>query len=153
VPGTRGNIDHLIVAPAGVFVVDAKNYRGEIRIRNRGSIFRSDPGLFVGRRDCTKLADGLGWQIAAVTEALRATGVDPLPRVTPVLCFIDGDWPLISAPSEYAGVRLESPKSIKKLLAAADVLSAEAIALWARSLAAAFPPKQIDHGGKNCLRP
>lgn len=26
VPGTSGNIDHVVVAPAGVFVVDAKRY-------------------------------------------------------------------------------------------------------------------------------
>ena len=30
VPGTRGNIDHIVVAPAGVFVVDAKRYEGRI---------------------------------------------------------------------------------------------------------------------------
>jgi hypothetical protein len=34
VRGTRGNIDHLVITPAGVFVVDAKFYRGVIEIRN-----------------------------------------------------------------------------------------------------------------------
>jgi hypothetical protein len=28
IPGTRANIDHLVVAPWGVFVIDAKNYKG-----------------------------------------------------------------------------------------------------------------------------
>jgi hypothetical protein len=28
VPGTRGNLDHLVVGPASVFVVDAKHYPG-----------------------------------------------------------------------------------------------------------------------------
>ena len=36
VPGTRGNIDHIVVGPAGVFVIDAKNYQGKIEVRNRG---------------------------------------------------------------------------------------------------------------------
>jgi hypothetical protein len=32
VPGTRGNIDHIVIAPAGVFVVDAKSYEGSIEL-------------------------------------------------------------------------------------------------------------------------
>jgi len=122
---TRANIDHVVIAPAGVFVVDAKNYRGTIAIRNRGWFFRPDHRLFVGRRDCSAQATGLGWQVEAVTVALAAAGVDPLPPVTPVLCFIDGEWPLFSAPDEYAGVRLEGTGSIRKLVAAPTVLSRE----------------------------
>ena len=110
VPGTRGNIDHVVVAPAGVFVVDAKRYEGRIEIRNHGWFLRPDERLHVGRRDCSALADGMGWQVAAVEKALLAAGVEPLPPVTPVLCFIDGDWPLISPPDVFRGVRLEGPE-------------------------------------------
>src|SRR4029079_13824177 len=59
VPGTRGNIDHVVVAPAGVFVIDAKRYEGRIEVRNRCNIFRPNHRLYVGRRDCSALADGL----------------------------------------------------------------------------------------------
>jgi len=52
VPRTRGNIDHIVVAPAGVFVVDAKQYQGRIQIRNHGWFMRPDERLHVGRRDC-----------------------------------------------------------------------------------------------------
>jgi len=48
VPGTRGNIDHIVIAPAGVFVVDAKHYQGSIEIRNRGWLLRPDHRLYVG---------------------------------------------------------------------------------------------------------
>src|SRR4051794_39616386 len=58
VPGTRGNIDHIVVAPAGVFVVDAKNYRGRIDIRDRGWFLRPDHRLYVGRRDCSNRSRG-----------------------------------------------------------------------------------------------
>lgn len=60
VPGTKGNLDHVVVASAGVFVVDAKRYQGRIEIRNRGWFFRPDDRLYVGRRDCSDLADGAG---------------------------------------------------------------------------------------------
>src|SRR5207302_1764729 len=48
---TRGNIDHIIVGPAGVFVVDAKHYEGLIRIRGRGGLFKLHQRLYVGSRD------------------------------------------------------------------------------------------------------
>ena len=42
VHGSRANIDHIAVAPAGVFVIDAKHYAGKIEIRNRGWFLRPD---------------------------------------------------------------------------------------------------------------
>lgn len=141
VPKSRANIDHIVIAPAGVFVVDAKNYRGTIAIRNRGWFFRPDHRLYVGRRDCSDLATGLAWQIEAVTAALTSAGVDPLPPITPVLCFIDGEWPLFAAPDEYAGVRLEGTGSIRKLVAAPATLDTSSIDSLARLLASALPAK------------
>ncbi|MDQ6793585.1 MAG: NERD domain-containing protein [Chloroflexota bacterium] len=139
-PGTRGNIDHIVLAPVGVFVVDAKDYQGKIEIRDRGWFLRPDRRLYVGRRDRSSLATGLGWQVDVVTAALTAAGVDPLPPVTPVLCFVDGEWPLFSPPDVYAGVRLEGIKSIRKLLTRAGPLDQPSIVGLARLLAAALPP-------------
>ena len=139
VPKTRGNIDHLLIAPAGIFVVDAKNYRGRIEVRNLG-FFKADKHLFVGRRDCSHLAENMRWQMDAVLGALSAQPGTP-PPVTPVLCFVDGDWPLLWPPSEFKGVRLEGIRSIKKLLGSAPTLDAGAIDRIHRVLATAFPPK------------
>lgn len=140
VPGTKGNIDHIVIAPAGVFVVDAKNYEGRIEIRNHGWFLRPDERLRVGRRDCSALADKLGWQLAAVEKALQAAGVEPLPPITPVLCFVDGDWPLIAPPDVFRGVRLESARSLRRRLVG-EVLDEAAIAQLVRVLAAALPPR------------
>ncbi len=140
VPGTRGNIDHIVVAPAGVFVVDAKHFEGRIEIRNHGWFLRPDERLHVGRRDCSALADNLGWQVAAVENALLAAGVEPLPPITPVLCFVDGDWPLISPPDVFRGVRLEGPRSLRRRLAG-EALDEPAVTRLARVLAAALPAK------------
>lgn len=140
VPGTRGNIDHVVIAPAGVFIVDAKRYEGRIEIRNHGWFLRPDERLHVGRRDCSALADNMGWQVAAVDNALRAAGVDALPPITPVLCFIDGDWPLILPPDVFRGVRLEGPRSLRRRLAG-EALDEPAITRLARILAGALPPK------------
>jgi hypothetical protein len=32
VPGSRANIDHLVVGPVGVFVIDSKHYRGRLQL-------------------------------------------------------------------------------------------------------------------------
>ncbi len=141
VKGTRGNIDHILVAPAGVFVVDAKNYRGLIRVRDRGGLFRTDLRLYVGRRDCSHLAEGLRWQVEAVTRALASVGADDMPTVTPVLCFVDGEWPLFRRPETFDGVRLEGIRSLRKLVTATEHLDAATIARLTAILAAALPAK------------
>jgi hypothetical protein len=139
VPRTKGNIDHLVIAPSGLFVIDAKNHRGVVRIRDRGRFFRTDERLYVGSRDCSELADGLAWQVEAVKVAVEHVGSTA--DVRPVLCFVRAEWPLFRAPSEFRGVRLESLRSLPTLLAAAGPLDREAIDRLARELSSGFPSK------------
>ena len=139
---TRGNIDHIIVGPAGVFVVDAKRYEGLIRIRDRGGLFERDERLYVGSRDCSHLATNMEWQIAAVREVLLSAGVDlAVVPLIPVLCFVDGEWPMLLPPESYRGVRLEGKRSIKKLVGGRKLLASDQIERISRSLALAFPAK------------
>jgi hypothetical protein len=139
VPGTRGNIDHLVIAPAGVFVVDAKHYDGRLQIRDKGGLFRTDEHLYVGGRDCSRLADNMGWQVKAVETFLESVGCTL--AVKPVLCFIDVDWPLLFAPDSFRRVLLKTPRSLRKLITAAQTLDAGEIDKVARILAKGFPGK------------
>jgi hypothetical protein len=139
VPRTAANIDHIVIAPAGVFVVDAKMYDGEVRVRDKGGLFKTDLRLYVGRRDCSSLADDMGWQVREVRGALAAAGVEA--DVTPVLCFVDALWPLVFRSSEFRGVWVESPKSLRKLIVKTQALGPDEIDRLARVLGAAFPPK------------
>jgi hypothetical protein len=82
------------------------------------------------------------WQVDAVQSSLQRWGVDPLPSITPVLCFVDGDWPLFGAPDEFEGVRLESERSIRKHLSASTQLEPDSIARLTHLLAASFPAKR-----------
>lgn len=141
VPGTKGNIDHLLVSRSGVFVVDAKMYTGEIRVRDRGGLFATDERLYVGRRDCSELAENMEWQVNAVRAALEASALPTMPRVTPVLCFVDGDWPLLFRRDSYRNVRLEGARSIIKLIARDPVLDVAAMHEIALLLMAKFPAK------------
>ncbi len=95
IPGTKANIDHIAVTAGGVFVIDAKRYvdkRPELRVE--GGILRPRiEKLMVGGRDRTKLVDGVLGQV----ERVRAVLSDETVEVSGVLCFIDADWPLVSA--------------------------------------------------------
>ncbi len=62
-----------------------------------------DKKLLVGRRDCTKLVDGVLKQVDLVQPALRQ-GADAEVDVRGMLCFIDADWPLIGGSFAIRGV-------------------------------------------------
>ena len=121
--------------------MDAKNHRGRIEIRDRGSFFRSDDRLTVAGRDCSSMADKMGWQVNAVTAAIEAHHIDPMPPITPVLCFLNVEWPLIRAPGSFRGVRLESHRSIKRLVTEPRLLTEAQTDHLVAVLAEALPPK------------
>ena len=138
VPRTRGNIDHLIVAPTGIYVVDAKRYTGEVRVRDLSGLFgRRDLHLFVGRRDCTKLAEAMAWQVAAVRSALNERADLP---IIPALCFVDAEWPLFGVAEQFQGVRLDEPRSLRKAVSQAGPLIGEDIIEIAVVLSHQLPP-------------
>ena len=39
VPGSRANIDHLVIGPGGVFVIDSKHYRGRLQLDPTGRLW------------------------------------------------------------------------------------------------------------------
>ena len=101
---------------------------------------KTDLRLFVGSRDCSKLAEKMDWQVDAVQRILDRSSLS-VPRVMPVLCFVHGQWPLISTPESYKNVRLEGQRSIRTLLSKSKLLSGEEIDHRARVIAAAFASK------------
>jgi Nuclease-related domain len=39
IPGTQANIDHLVIGPGGVLVIDTKRYRGRLRLDRHGMVW------------------------------------------------------------------------------------------------------------------
>jgi hypothetical protein len=83
----------------------------------------------------------MAWQVAAVEGALRGAWSGLLPPIIPVLCFVDGEWPIFRPPDAFAGVRLESERSIRRLVTARQALDEGSIEALARVLGTAFPAK------------
>lgn len=133
-PGGRGNIDHLAIAPSGVYVVDAKAVNGRVRVTH--PLF-GRPKLIVAGRDRTKLVDGLDRQVAAVRAAL--VGLDRRDvRVHGVLCFTKADLPLLGR-SHIGRHRLHYSAALARKLTRGGPLTREAIDALAHALASAFP--------------
>ncbi len=140
IPGSRANIDHIAVGPAGVFVIDAKRYQGRPQLRVEGGILRArTEKLLVGRRDCTRLVEGVIKQVNLVRDALAAAGHDGI-ALTGMLCFVDADWPLFGGDFTINGVDVLWPKKAVERIANGTALTTDQIAVIHRALASAFPP-------------
>ena len=135
IPRSKANIDHIAVAANGVYVIDAKKYRGRPHLKIEGGILRPRlERLLVGSRDCTKLVDGVLKQVEVVRTALA----DDV-RIHGVLCFVEADWPLIGGSFTTRDVQALWPRKLYPQLLAEGPLSAEAIADTHRRLANALP--------------
>jgi hypothetical protein len=132
-PGGYGNIDHLAIAPRGVFVIDAKAIRGKVRVARP---LLGDPRLLVRGHNRPKLLAGLDRQVAAVRQALASGGHRGVP-VEGALCFTDAQLPLLGR--EIAGHRLDHCRGVARRLNRRGPLSPGEIDTLARLLADAFP--------------
>jgi len=135
VPGSRANIDHLVVTRRGVYVIDAKRYRGRPSRVVEGGLFRPRiERLVVDRRDRTKLVDGMVQQVDVV-RGVVGNAAD----VHGVLCFVGADWPLLGSAFTLRGVDVLWPKKLAAKLTALGPLSVVEVDRLHRALGEALP--------------
>lgn len=139
-PRSRANIDHLAIAPSGIYVIDAKRYKGKIEVRR--PLFGKEK-LFIWGRDKTQLVEGLERQVAAVRTAIGP--VAPHVPVRGCFCFINPDGqsggtklPLFRTLS-INGYPLLFPRKLVKRLRRQGDLSPEEMRRVAQVLAQQFP--------------
>ena len=70
-PRTTANIDHLVIAASGVWVVDSKKYKGALKRVDKGGWRNIDYHIYVNGRDRTNLASALLKQATDVLAALE----------------------------------------------------------------------------------
>ena len=116
IPGSRANIDHLVIGPPGIYVVETKSLGGSLQIR--------DNDVFVAGRRRTKMIDEVKREALAVESALADEIAAHGRTVSPVICVHRADLPLLRF--EVAGVRIVSGKDLVKRLREADHLLAPA---------------------------
>lgn len=135
-PRSRANLDHLVVAPSGIWIIDAKRYKGRPSLKVEGGLFRPvTKKLTVAGRDRTALVAGMHKQLAAV----RGLVPEDIP-VHGVLCFIEADWPLIGGAITIDGVRVLWPKATYALIEKADPCPAVDVAQIHHHLSSVLKP-------------
>ncbi|HMJ76446.1 MAG TPA: nuclease-related domain-containing protein [Iamia sp.] len=137
-PRSRANIDHLVVAPSGIGVVDAKRYQGQLERRDVGGWRRTDLRLYVDGRDQTKLVDGAAKQVAAVEAALARGPWDGVP-VHGALCFVDSRVGWFAKPFRIRGVLVSWPRELVAAMVATTALDVTVRAGLLHHLARVFP--------------
>jgi hypothetical protein len=140
-PGRGGNIDHVVVGPAGVYVIDAKRYRNAvITVRRSGGLLRpAREQLIVSGRDKTALVSAMHRQLDAVRTALHGSQSEHV-TITAVLCFIDAELPLFSK-LNMSGVRVTGLRDMAKLVGTPGPLDAASRDRLARHLRVILPAK------------
>ena len=90
IPRSRANIDHIAVAPSGVWVIDSKRIKGKATVVKP---LLGRPKLTIGGRDQTKLVNGVKRQVDLVQAFTDE--VAPGVPVRGALCFVDTELPLV----------------------------------------------------------
>jgi|GEM_PF-890324 len=73
----RGNVDHLVVGPTGIFTIETKRWKGSPKVK--------DGYLYVGGQSCYKPLNQAFAEAMAIRDYLIKKGFKPF--VTPILCF------------------------------------------------------------------
>ena len=113
-PRSTANIDHLVIGPTGVWVIETKSYAGELRVRGGE--------LWIGGRRKTAFVDQVQGQADAVSQALDGEAV------TPLICVHRAGFPLVTRPV-VGGVRIVKPSHLVEVIErATSVLSDDDLA-------------------------
>lgn len=128
----RGQVDIIVIAPTGVFVLDPKDYWGRKVRANRGR-----DAFVVNGRVRPALADSMRRHIDAVRVAI-AVGPMPAVPVSGAICFMNADLPLGRLVVD--DVPAKTLHGVAKLLKRRGPLTADKRAKLHTYLSEQFPP-------------
>ncbi|MEP7202626.1 MAG: nuclease-related domain-containing protein [Ilumatobacteraceae bacterium] len=137
-PGTKVHIDHVVIAPSGVWVIDAHEYDGRVERRDVGGWFKVDERLYVAGKDRTSLVDGIDRQVSAVENVLAKEGLDRVP-VHAALCFVNSEWGWFAKPFAMSGVWVTWATKLTELVLDWNAISNTEIDRLARVVGARLP--------------
>lgn len=105
IPGGRGDIDHIVIGPTGIFPIETKNWSGRVEIRN--------DRLFVGSHDRTWVLEQVYREALAVQLALGEELTARRVTVVPIICALGG----VSGSQRVAsGVHVTDGRSLARLV-------------------------------------
>jgi hypothetical protein len=138
-PGSRANIDHLMIGPGGVFVIDSKQYRGRLQLDPTGRLWH-------GRYPLTPTLRAVEFEADQAAQVLP----DPGMAVMPIVAVHGTKVPWGKVVTDGVPV-LPARRLPSMLRALPEVLGPERVAVLAdqarvRFRAAAFPRRSVPRG-------
>jgi hypothetical protein len=143
VPGTESNIDHIVIASSGVWIIDSKKWKGKIEYK-ADSLASINTRLYVGGKDRTSKVESIYGLVIPVAQVIE----DRTIPIHPALVFIEGDWStaslprfLMGKPYVHEGVYISPPRALIKIINEPGALNAELINSLAVKLDKALKPR------------
>jgi hypothetical protein len=139
VSGDGGVIDHLVIAPTGIWIIDVSGENGRVERRDVGGFMRQDIRLFVDQHDRTDRTEAMSWQTDAIQRIIEPLDVvaAPLHRV---LCFTDADWARFARPFDVVEVLVCWPASLISMIGDSGPFDSDTIDIVALQLDRELPP-------------
>ena len=138
VPGATGRIDHLVVAPTGVWVIDVLTFGLEVRPENLGGRRNPDVRLYLGGRDRTSLLSDVQQQAEVVRRVVGREWREV--PVQPMVCVVDAVWARFRKPFEVQGVQVLWPEAMTTAIGEPGPVEAESVEQIASGLAKVLQP-------------
>jgi hypothetical protein len=142
-PGTKSNIDHIVIAQSGVWIIDTKTWRGKIEYKST-SVFGTEKRLYVGGRDRTPDVEAIFNLVIPVAQVIG----DKTVPIRPALVFIDGEWSdastpriVTSRPYQHLTVLISWPKALWKKINEVGPLDADTVKQIGERLDASLRPR------------
>jgi hypothetical protein len=140
VGGRVGVVDHLVVAPNGIWVVaTAPEPIGRVERRDQGDWFTPDPRLYVAGVDASPLLEQAVASFRAVDEAVAGGPLANVARFG-VLCFVDAAPAWFAQPFTLADITVTWRRHLLEPMLGATVYGPPTRLELARFLADRFPP-------------
>ena len=136
VPGRRWHIDHLVVAPSGVWAIAAMRYSGRVVQQGHGHRAR----LMVCGKDRSSLASDLERPVHAVNVAMHRAG-EGSRALHPVVCLVNSEWGMFARPFDVHGVVVTWPERLAQAIRAGGSMTRDDIDRLAARLSAEFPTR------------
>jgi hypothetical protein len=142
-PGTQGNIDFVVVASSGIWVIDAKKWQGLIEMKPTSRL-AATMDLFVDKVKKTPEID----RIYNLVIPIRQLVTDRSVPIEPALVFMEGNWSTRSSlhlqlkgPYREGKVWIGGATTVTNKIKEPGALSADHVARLGKHLDQALPPR------------
>ncbi|WP_113701772.1 nuclease-related domain-containing protein [Nonomuraea lactucae] len=132
-PRSRANIDHLVIGPTGVFVIDSKKWHRRTTIKPGGGT------LWVGRTPIDKIVRPVVFEARTVSEVLRRATGRPVDVVT-VIAVHGARLPRWGAITVGGTTLMRASRLHGQITRRANRYSLTDVAALAQAAEHAFPP-------------